>query len=451
MNAKIKSLFLTGLPVALTALLLVVVFAWAWVEPTQGPPGGNVPAPINVGPTGQAKRGNLMLNTDGSLEYGLLIPYGKVGIGTITPATRLEVKATTDEILRLTRDGATYPVNFKVGTDGALVINANNTDVLTLKDGKVGIGTTEPEAKFNVETSDNTISPFLIEAQAIQFQAGGLAIPGNVPVLYIEANTGNVGIGKYRGPGMPLPPVEAKLDVRSGDSRVAPFRVSAMQEVTPGTWSVVPVFYIQPGTGNVGIGTTTPAAKLDVAGNAKIEGDLEVSGKIIGSGLTVCRPPGFDYDTICSIPVKAGDTPCPIWKDCDGDGYTYGNGDCDESCDTCYIGSTACTVDPDGRDQNCNGVIDEAISVETKTCGYGEPYEIVYWDTLVSACNEYCNGCGTPSCDRGPDWAFAGGIDETYSFTNCTGEGSINDEHAYICLIRDEFHWYVHCKCEGYR
>jgi len=91
MNAKIKSLFLTGFPAALTALLFVVVFAWAWVEPTQGPPNGNVPAPINVGPTGQAKRGNLMLNTDGSLDYGLLIPYGKVGIGVNEPSAKLDV------------------------------------------------------------------------------------------------------------------------------------------------------------------------------------------------------------------------------------------------------------------------------------------------------------------------------------------------------------------------
>ncbi len=221
MKAKIKSLFLTGFPVALTALLFVVVFAWAWVEPTQAPPNGNVPAPINVGPTGQAKRGNLMLNTDGSWEYGLLIPYGKVGIGT-----------------------------------------------------------------------------------------------------------------------------------------------------------------------------TTPAAKLDVAGNAKIEGDLEVSGKIIGSGLTVCRLAGFDYDTICSIPVKAGDAPCPIWKDCDGDGYTYGNGDCDESCPTCYVGSTKYTTSPDGRDQDCDGVIDEKVISEV-----ARYLNSASGKSCSTVCAEYgksCLGCELP-------------------------------------------------------
>jgi len=98
MKAKIKSLFLTGLPVALTALLLAVVFAWAWVEPTQGPPNGNVPAPINVGPSSQTKQGSLGLNTKGEYETGLLVinnAYfigGKVGIGTTEPSSKLTVE-----------------------------------------------------------------------------------------------------------------------------------------------------------------------------------------------------------------------------------------------------------------------------------------------------------------------------------------------------------------------
>jgi len=97
MKAKIKSLFLTGFPVALTALLLAVVFAWAWVEPTQEPPDGNVPAPINVGPSSQTKQGSLGLNTKGEYETGLLVinnAYfigGKVGIGTDEPSAKLDV------------------------------------------------------------------------------------------------------------------------------------------------------------------------------------------------------------------------------------------------------------------------------------------------------------------------------------------------------------------------
>ena len=72
--------------IALTFGILVVSFAVAfyviaWQEPSQAPPGGNVPAPLNVGPTGQSKSGGLILNTGGA-EYGLIIDKGKVCIGT---------------------------------------------------------------------------------------------------------------------------------------------------------------------------------------------------------------------------------------------------------------------------------------------------------------------------------------------------------------------------------
>jgi hypothetical protein len=78
--------------------------------------------------------------------------------------------------------------------------------------------------------------------------------------------------------------------------------------------------------GNVGIGTTAPSKKLTVNGD---------------------------------IAITKGGVTCEIWKDCDGDGFTYGSGDCDESCATCYAGSTNYTQSPDGKDQNCNGVVDE--------------------------------------------------------------------------------------------
>ncbi|NMB92262.1 MAG: hypothetical protein GYA31_01375, partial [Parcubacteria group bacterium] len=83
--------------------------------------------------------------------------------------------------------------------------------------------------------------------------------------------------------------------------------------------------------GNVGIGTSTPSAKLDI-----------YSSTTPWNALGICK------NGVC----------CPIWKDCDGDGKTYGNGDCDESCSTCYVGSMAYTTSPDGKDQDCDGVID---------------------------------------------------------------------------------------------
>jgi hypothetical protein len=62
----------------------------AWTAPTTEPPEGNIAAPINVGTTGQAKQGGLILNTAGSAN-GLIVQYGNVGIGTTDPQVKLEV------------------------------------------------------------------------------------------------------------------------------------------------------------------------------------------------------------------------------------------------------------------------------------------------------------------------------------------------------------------------
>jgi len=62
----------------------------AWTEPPENPPSGNVPAPLNVGVDGQSKAGGLILNT-GNATTGLVVTYGNVGIGTTTPAFKLDV------------------------------------------------------------------------------------------------------------------------------------------------------------------------------------------------------------------------------------------------------------------------------------------------------------------------------------------------------------------------
>ncbi|MFA4990888.1 MAG: hypothetical protein WC579_03250 [Candidatus Paceibacterota bacterium] len=158
------------------------------------------------------------------------------------------------------------------------------------------------------------------------------------------------------------------------------------------------------GSGNVGIGTTSPGAKLEVAGQLKITGGTPGEGKVLisdSSGLAswetvdsgACAVSGNDI--VCSgIPTDSAGTlkitkngvACPIWKDCDGDGKTYGNGDCDESCSTCYVGRTMGTSAPDGKDQDCDGTIDEVTTPSYKvTCGnYSYP-------SSGTACNARCS------------------------------------------------------------
>ena len=66
--------------------------AQSFTEPSSAtiPPNNNVDAPLDVGASAQSKTAGLVLNTGGA-SNGLLVPYGNVGIGTLTPATTLNV------------------------------------------------------------------------------------------------------------------------------------------------------------------------------------------------------------------------------------------------------------------------------------------------------------------------------------------------------------------------
>jgi hypothetical protein len=79
------------LGIALACGFLFTTSAHAqWSAPTGAPPTNNVASPLNLSSTAQTKLGGLILNTGGA-QYGLLIPLGAVGIGTLTPASALSV------------------------------------------------------------------------------------------------------------------------------------------------------------------------------------------------------------------------------------------------------------------------------------------------------------------------------------------------------------------------
>jgi hypothetical protein len=96
--------------------------------------------------TAWSQVGNSQWTTSGSGIYYT----GNVSIGTTTISYPLFVSTSTDSLFVIQRAGATYPTIFKNGTDGALVINNNNSDVLSIKSNNVGIGTTTPSYKLDV-------------------------------------------------------------------------------------------------------------------------------------------------------------------------------------------------------------------------------------------------------------------------------------------------------------
>ena len=73
MNARVSAIL-----IVVTIGLIGVSFVFAWQNPSATPPNGNLPAPVNVSAAGQTKIGALNI-------------LSNVGIGTTSPAQRLDV------------------------------------------------------------------------------------------------------------------------------------------------------------------------------------------------------------------------------------------------------------------------------------------------------------------------------------------------------------------------
>jgi len=169
---------------------------------------------------------------------GRVYSSGSVGIGTETPNYKLEVEAPTNQALKLSTESANSNVDIQAEPTGsgsmrlnvfgganAITFNVNSVEKVRMNsNGDVGIGTAGPGAKLEVNGQ-------------VKITGGS---PGAGKVLTSDA----AGLASWQTPSA------------GADS----------------DWMVSGAdMYSLPG-GSVGIGTTTPVAKLEVAGDVKVSG-----------------------------------------------------------------------------------------------------------------------------------------------------------------------------------
>jgi hypothetical protein len=222
---------------------------------------------------------------------------GNVGIGTTSPAYLLDVSGTARILNGIYFNNASGSFLWETGAN-ALRFGTNNTERMRIDaSGNVGIGTTSPDVKFQVQggavkaTTSNYAAPSTGGAismfqdsndygtiWAVKDYNGGWADVAISPL------GGNVGIGTTS----PLTKLEVVGDAYIYDSSVTAsgLRIDTgtanlvkLRVGYPGAWANADVqiqsstasgldigIYLKAG-GNVGIGTTAPAGKLSVEGD----------------------------------------------------------------------------------------------------------------------------------------------------------------------------------------
>jgi len=223
----------------------------------------------------------------------------RLGISTTTPVTALEVRRTLDSSfgnILLSEANGNYRLALGGSTSGGSYLSTfNNVDLffstagtaaptsgsLTIKGGTglVGVGTSRPTATLQVSGT------FIVSS----------TITDSAPSLFVGTN-GLVGVGTNNPTVHGVNPTG--LEIRATNGGVASLRIgsplNSWDFFSPGSAgngnfgirnnaNTSFPFYIVSGTGNVGISTTAPKAKLDVRGTISASDAIQV-----GSSALAC-------------------------------------------------------------------------------------------------------------------------------------------------------------------
>ena len=241
----------------------------------------------------------MVINTDGNVGIGTTAPTaklhvnngnaiisGNVGIGTTAPKATLHVNGGNSYIVSNVRIGEPLKVWTTLAVS-AFISRAGETNRVT----STAMGQIQINDFLNINIRDTSGNATVVRTRVIAVNYSNNtattenALPNFDRVLFSVSRPESGAFDNH---------TDCVLSV-------APGRIEFDADGTKGGR-----FTIENTNGYVGIGTNNPQAKLDVNGNLKVQGDVNITGKFLVNGQDISSTKRVTADQVGALPASGG-------------------------------------------------------------------------------------------------------------------------------------------------